>query len=107
MHIALAADGDRVSQALGNEAQGLQHLVLTILLRGEGTAFLETERGKDRGPPGSEVLCREVLLRNPAQIIVDLGRTDRMADPLLIDVLEQVLTGQVLAASHDSSQASI
>src|SRR2546421_4866355 len=42
-----------------------------------------------------------------AQIVVDVGRVDGVACAVVIEVLEQLLTGQILAALDDPSQPTV
>ena len=48
--------------------------------------------------PGAEILRRDVLAGDLAQIVVDVLRVDRMPVALLVEVLEQLVARQVAAA---------
>ena len=71
-------------------------------VRRSGTGTLVEQRQRvQRRVPGAEVLGRELAAHAFAQIVVHLARIDGVALALLVDVLEQRLARQFLAAPHE------
>src|SRR5436189_135799 len=60
-----------------------------------------------RPRPGAEVLRGEVLAGDLAQILVHIGRFDRLTLPVVVDELEQLLPRQVAACLDDPGQTAI
>jgi hypothetical protein len=52
--------------------------------------------------PGAEILGREVVAADATQVVVDVLGAHRLPPPVVIDVLEQMLPGEFLAALHDA-----
>src|SRR4030095_9088299 len=79
------------------------HLVIGGLAREEG------ERA-DRRAPGAKILGGETLAvaaHSLAQVVVDHAGVDRLALAVGVDILEQLVTGQLLAATNDAREAAI
>ncbi len=57
--------------------------------------------------PGPEILGGKVLSHRLAQVFVHVARTDSMEFAILVDVLEQVLAGQVLHLAHHPREAAV
>ena len=68
---------------------------------------VEQRQRVQRGVPGAEILGREIAAHAFAQIVVDLSRIDGAPIALLVDVLEQRLARQFLAAAHELREACI
>ena len=63
---------------------------------------------EDRRRPGPEVLGRDVVAaRGLAQVLVDVLGADGSGLAVVVDVLEEVLAGQLLAAPDDRREASV
>ena len=73
----------------------------------EALEFLERDRGEHRSLPGAEILCRDVAAGDLAQVGVDVRRRHVPALAVLVDVLEQLLAGEVLAGAHDLGDAPV
>src|SRR5581483_9111194 len=105
--VALAADGRRVAELPGYPLDRAHHVPFRLGLAVEALELLQGLGGEDRAGPGAEVLRREVLPGGAAQVVVDVGRIDRVLDAVGIDVLEELLAGQLLAAADDARQAAV
>src|SRR3546814_11660575 len=57
--------------------------------------------------PRAEMLGGEILAHRLADIIVDVGRADRMRLARLIEPGEQVLAGQIVAVAHETDQRAV
>src|SRR5258707_7281291 len=60
-----------------------------------------------RAGPGAEIFRRDVLAGDLAQIRVDLLRTDRVLVTLFVEILEQLVAGQVSASFDDARESAI
>jgi uncharacterized linocin/CFP29 family protein len=63
--------------------------------------------GKHSAGPRAKVFRRVVLSRNLVQVLIHIGRTDAVPLAVLIEVLKQVVTGEVAARFDRSRQAPI
>ena len=61
----------------------------------------------ERCPPRSEILRRDVLAGDFLEIGVHVARRDILAISRLVDILEQLLPGQLLARPNDLRDAAI
>ena len=95
MDIGFAADRRRVAERLGDR---LEHRLEADAVLAGGADRLE---GDDARAPGAEMLGGEILAGRRADIVVDVGRADRMGLAVAVDILEEVLARQVLAAFDD------
>ena len=73
MDVALAADGPGVAQPLGDRVDRLVHVPLRLGLRVEPGEFQKGLGGKCRSSPSAEVLRRELLSSNLAEVIIHVG----------------------------------
>ena len=73
----------------------------------ERRAPAERARREHRAGPGAEVLGREVLAGDLAQVGVHVGRVDRLPLAVVVDVLEQLVARQVAAALDDARRAAV
>ena len=83
--IGFAADRGRVAERVRHR---LEHRLEADALFARGADPLEGDRAR---APGAEMLGGEILAGGFADIIVDVGRADRLCLPLLVDELEEVL----------------
>src|SRR3546814_18295858 len=100
MDIGFAADRRRVAQRLGDR---LQHVFQADPVLPGGADLLE---GDPAGSPGAEMLGGELLAHRFADIGVDVARADRALIALLVDELEALLAGPVLAALDEAGPVS-
>src|SRR5438309_11274338 len=69
--------------------------------------FGQGHRAQDGAGPGPKILGGEIAAANLPQVIVHIARTDIPRPTVLVYVLKQFLTGEVLAASDDFGQVGI
>ena len=74
--VALPADRRRVAEPLGDRLDRAHDVLLRLGLAVERLDLLERLRGQDGAGPGAEVLGREVVAGDLAQVLVDVGRAD-------------------------------
>src|SRR5438874_1098268 len=60
-----------------------------------------------RPSPGAEVLGGDVLVGGLAQILVHLVRPDRVLLALVVEILEQLVAGQIAAPLDDAREATV
>jgi hypothetical protein len=107
VHVAPPADRRRVVELRGDD---LQH-------RGDDAAPSaiglghrlpgERDGGEQAGVPGAERLGRGVDAGHRAEVVVDVGRADRVLGAVAVDELEEQLTRELLAAPHEARQAGV
>ena len=70
--------------------------------------FRREDSGRENGPqPGAKVLGREGAARRLPQVLVDVGRVDRLTLARLVAVLEELLARKVLAPPDDLGDAMV
>ena len=62
---------------------------------------------EQRARPGPEVLRREVATGDLAQVVIDVVGRDVADDPIVVDVLEELLPGQLLASPDDCRETPV
>src|SRR5439155_3867250 len=82
-------------------------VLLRLPLRPERVELLQRERGHHRPGPRPEVLRRELLPADLAEVLVDVRGTDVANLVVVVHVLEEVLPGEVAAALHDPRELRI
>src|SRR5208283_2710412 len=107
MNITFAADGGRIAEPLGNFLDSRLYVAPGLRSAIENRAFAERGRSHDRPRPGAKILGRNIGSRNLAQIIVDVARVDGVRLAILVLVLQQFLSRQLLAGSNDPGDAAI
>src|SRR5207237_142498 len=65
-----------------------------------GRRARELARREQRASPGAEVLRGERLARDLSEIRVHVGRSDRLALAVFVDVLKELLAGQLAAGAR-------
>ena len=105
MDVALAADRLGVSQSLRHSFDGFRDVSFGGGLRIEVFELLQGLSGQGGAGPRSKILGCKVLAADLPQVFVDVGRPDVMNRTLIVDVLEQLLTGKVLTLARRSSRA--
>jgi hypothetical protein len=107
MDVRLSAYGGRVVQALGHPLDRLLDAAL-LVARGLACADLrERLRGKHGRGPGTKIFGGKVLAGDLAQLLVHVGRREPVRDAFIVDVLEELLAGQLLTALDDARDAAI
>ena len=104
--VALPAHGGSVAQQGGGGLDRLPRLDLGFGLRLRGTELAQLAEGVDAAAPGSERLGRERRAGHVADVVVHVARPDP-AHVVVGDVLEQLLTGEVLTFGDDAGDSAI
>ncbi len=107
MHVVLAAHRARVAQALGDRVDGAQDVAVGLAPARRGAHGAQLHRREHGAAPGAEVLRRDVAPGELAQVIVHVVGGDRLALLLRVEILEQLVPRQVLAALDDARKPRI
>ena len=107
MHVAFAADGGRVAELARHLFDSGAKIALRLSCAVEAFELIERHCREYRARPGAEVLCRNGLAGDFLEIAVHVGRRDVLAISGFVDVLEQFLTGQLLARFYDLGDAPV
>src|SRR5262249_61758927 len=99
--VAPARNPPVVAETARPRPDGLCDLPFCLPL-GSDALIPERPRGEHRARPRAEVLGRELLPRDLAEVGVDVARRDGVALTLVVHVLEQLVAGQLLALPHDA-----
>src|SRR6185503_14909840 len=89
VHVALATYGAGIAQLRGDRVDGARHTALSL---GRRRGRLERAQGagaENRACPGAEILAGESLAGDRADVVVHVGRLDRPARAVLVDVAEE------------------
>ena len=107
MDVALPANGPRVAEPVRDPVDDLIHGPFRLAFGLRQRPLSEKSGCADGPAPCAEMLGREVSAGRLADIIVDVLRPDRAAVAILVDVLEEILAGQVLCAANDPCDAPV
>src|SRR6266567_817130 len=107
MHVTFATNSRCVAEKLCHSANGCLHIRLRLFLGFERALRIECNRRQDRSRPRPEIFCGEILVRDFAQIIVHVLRCYVPRFAVIADVLEQILTWQILALRNNSRGSPI
>ena len=88
MDVALAADGDGIAEPPRDDFDRLRHLPPSRAERLERSRFDQRDGSEDGAGPRAKILCGKLAAADFAEILVDLGRADRLWLSVLIDVLK-------------------
>src|SRR5256885_12064543 len=99
MHIAFAANSRRIAKNLRNGLDRSTDIRLRLFLALELLLRIEPDRGQNRSCPSPKIFGAEILARDLTQIFVHILRSNLANLAIVIDVLKQILAGQVLAAT--------
>ena len=99
--VAFAADGEGVAEAGGDGGDGLDDVLPGGGGGGGWFEFLEEGAGEDGAGPGAEVLGGEVLAGDFAEVFVDVGGVDGSGCAFGVDVLEELVAGEVGCGGWD------
>ena len=104
--VAGAADGGRVAQCFGDLLDRVPERRADLGPRRPATRAERAER-EHRPGPRPEVLGRDLCPGGLTEVVVDVGRLDRARLAVAVEVLEQLLAGEVLAALDDPGDAPV
>jgi hypothetical protein len=108
VHVALARDRRRVPQRLRRLADRLDDVAARLALRVARLEGAQRPVREHRARPRPEVLGGDVgAAGRIAQVLVDVLRADVAHLAIVVEVLQQVLAGQLLAAGDDPRQPPV
>ena len=101
MNVALAAHGHGVAETLRDGLNRTGDVALRLGLRLERRERLQRRGGQQRARPRPKILCGEFCSGDVLEILVDVGRVDHLPFTAFVDVLEQLVAGQIAACLDD------
>ena len=107
MHIAFAANGRRVAEPARHFFDGGAEIALCLGGAVEALKLIERHRREDRSRPGAEVLRGDFLAGDFLEILVHVSRCDILAISGFVHVLQQFLSGQILARFYYLGDAPV
>src|SRR5690606_11673864 len=107
VYVALAADRLRVAQLPGDRLDRRGYRARRAPARMRRARLAQRLHGEQGAGPGAKVLAGVGLARGVAQVVVDVGRFDGARLALVVDVLEELLAGELLQAAHDRGERPI
>src|SRR4029078_7532084 len=107
MHIALSANGRRVSQFLSHPLDRLRDVAFGRGLRLKGSAFWQGQIRENVAGPGAEILGGEIRAADLAQVVIHIGGVDGTPLTRIVNILKQFLPGEVETGSDDARQSAI
>ena len=107
MHVAFAADRGSVAEAGGDGRDGLNDVPFGFGDGVEGAEFAEHIAGEDGACPGAEVLGGEVLAGDLVEVGVDVRGVDGVVVAVVVEILEELVAGDVDAALDDVGEAAV
>jgi len=107
MDIAFAADGRCISEMLCCCLNDLHDIFLSLGLGIKSSHFLQRFGYSDRTTPGTEIFGGEALIRDLMQVFVYVVRLNFAQLPVFVDVLEELVSRQILAALDDFGKLTV
>ncbi len=112
MDVALAADGGGVAETPGDLGDGFDDGFFAGGGGAGGVALLQDHAGEDGAGPGAEVFGGEVLGidvggGDGAEVFVDVGGFDVVGIAVVVEELEELVAGKVVAALDDAGDAAV
>src|ERR1700680_675074 len=101
MDVALSTNRRSISQTSGHALNGRAQVSLCLRSGIEAFYLPECERRQYRSCPGPKILGRDVMSGDVLQVCVDVVGADILALPILVEVLQELLSGQFLACLDD------
>jgi len=101
MDVALAAHGHGVAETLRDGLNRTGDVALRLGLRLERRERLQRRGGQQRARPRPKILRGEFRSGDVLEILVDVGRVDHLPFAAFVDVLEQLVAGQIAACLDD------
>src|SRR5215472_9155531 len=107
MNVAAAADRRRVAEVLSDLFHGTHDRLLALAFSLEVAEPLQCLRRQLRAGPSAEIFGCNVLPGYLPQIGINLLRADDVLIALLIEILKQLIAGQVAATFDDAGQPAV
>src|SRR4051812_46397671 len=97
----------RVAELLRDFVDGAEDVGLGLLLGCERPEIAQRTGGEHRPGPGPEVLRSDGAARDVAEVLVDVTGVDRLALAVVVQILKELLTGELLTALYDPRDAPV
>src|SRR2546423_14459698 len=107
MDVARARDRARVPEAAGDLVDRGDDVPPALSLAVERAGPRERARREDGARPGTEVLRREVVSRDLAEVRVHVVGIDRVRRAISVGVLEEVLSRQLVELVDDARETAV
>jgi len=107
MDVRAAANGRCVAESLGDVANRAHNVFSGLARRSRRREVLQCGRRQNAARPRAKVLRGEVRAGDLAQIGVDVVRANAANLAAFVEVLKELLTGNLLAAADDAREAWI
>jgi hypothetical protein len=107
MHITRTTDGTCIAEAPGYRINGLDDVLLGFCLGCTRTTLSEGASGQDRASPRAHIFSREVLASDLSQVVIDIGRVNRLALAGGVNILKKLIAWQILAPFHNRGEATV
>ncbi len=105
--VGLAADRRSVSQGGSDFLHRCAHHALGLRGAREWLGDREVSRHQHRPRPSAKILGRDVAAGDLPKVGVDVARRDRVQLLLLVEILQKILPGQLLAGPNDPRHAPV
>ena len=107
MNVAFSANRRRVAENLGHSADRRIDVRLRLLLCLEFLLRIQGDRAQDCSRPCPEIFGAEIFAGNFAEVLIDVLRSDVAYFPGIIEILKQILAGQILQLGNNSRDAPV
>ena len=107
MHVVLPAHRPRVAESLRHLIDRADDIRVSLFLGGESADLAQRVRRQHGASEGPKVLGRHLPPRDLAEILIDVAGVDALATSIIVEVLEQLLSGQLLTVLNDPSDATV
>src|SRR5256885_4418549 len=107
MDVASPADRRRIAEMPRDLFDGARNRLLALALRVEMAKSAQRLRREMRAGPGAEIFRGNLFAGDLAQISVDLLRADDVLIALFVEILEQLVAGQIATAFDDAREPAI
>jgi hypothetical protein len=105
--ITLPTDRASVPEYSRHCFDGTEDVAFRLRIRIEFSHFLERASRENRSRPRSKVLGCEVLARGLPQVLIHVGRLDILNLVVLVEVLKELASGQLLTFADNPGQSWI
>ena len=107
MHVAFSANRRCVAEAGRDACDGGAHIPFRMRRTVEALDLPQRQRRQDGSRPGAKILGGDVLSGDLPEIRVHIGRGDILLRAVVIDILQELLAGQLLAGLDDLGDAAV
>ena len=107
VHVAFPTDRRRIAQPPGHLLDGCDHVPLRLRRAAEGLERTQRLCRQHRPCPRSKVLGGKISAGHVAQEAIHVGRLDGVRLPVGVQVVKQLVSGQILTSRHDAREALV